>query len=279
MPYPQARFLLQIMSKAEAAVADGIMGYSERIDVLASHHAAAAAPELATHASMAGMRANQRMLEEIEREVHYTRQLLGLDHLSAPVQAALLQVPRHAFVPDSLQDAAYDNGPLPIGDGQTISQPYIVAIMTELLALKPEHQVLEIGTGSGYQAAILAQIVRQVYSMEIIDTLARRATQRLKHLGFHNIQIRSGDGYSGWPEASPFDAIMITAATAAVPPPLFDQLASGGRLIAPLDLGFDQELVLFNKSPQGALSQRKLLPVAFVPLTGKARETRQGNPP
>lgn len=217
------------------------------------------------------MRANQRMLEEIEREVHYTRHLLGLDHLSAPVQEALRDVPRHAFVPDALQDAAYDNGPLPIGDGQTISQPYIVAIMTEMLALKPEHQVLEIGTGSGYQAAILAKIVHQVYSIEIVDALARRAAQRLKLLGFHNIHTRSGDGYNGWPEAAPFDAIMITAATAVVPPPLFEQLAPGGRLIVPLDVGFDQELVLFCKSPQGELSQRKLLPVAFVPLTGKAR--------
>ncbi|HEY9198985.1 MAG TPA: protein-L-isoaspartate(D-aspartate) O-methyltransferase [Gammaproteobacteria bacterium] len=222
------------------------------------------------------MRANQRMLEEIEREVHYTRHLLGIEQLSAPVQAALLSVPRHAFVPDALQDAAYDNGPLPIGDGQTISQPYIVAIMTELLALKPEHQVLEIGTGSGYQTAVLARIVRQVYSIEIVDTLARRAAQRLKLLGFGNVQTRSGDGYLGWPEASPFDAIMITAATATVPPPLFEQLAPGGRLIVPLDAGFDQELVLFCKSPDGKFSQRKLLPVAFVPLTGKARDTNKG---
>ena len=225
------------------------------------------------------MRANQRMLEEIEREVHYTRHLLGLDRLSDPVQAALRDVPRHAFVPDALQDAAYDNGPLPIGEGQTISQPYIVAIMTELLALKPEHQVLEIGTGSGYQAAILAQLVRQVYSIEIVDTLARRAAQRLKLLGFLNVQTRCGDGYHGWSEAAPFDAIMITAATAAVPPPLFEQLAPGGRLIVPLDAGFDQELVLFCKSPEGALSQRKLLPVAFVPMTGAARAARQETPP
>ena len=225
------------------------------------------------------MRANQRMLEDIEREVHYTRHLLGLDQLSEPVLAALLKVPRHAFVPDALQDAAYDNGPLPIGEGQTISQPYIVAIMTELLALKPEHQVLEIGTGSGYQTAILAQLVKQVYSIEIIDTLARRAAQRLKLLGFHNVQTRCGDGYHGWPEAAPFDAIMITAATAAVPPPLFEQLAPGGRLIVPLDAGFDQELVLFSKSPEGGLSQRKLLPVAFVSMTGAARAVHPEPPP
>lgn len=218
------------------------------------------------------------MLEEIEREVHYTRHLLGLDQLSPPVLEALRTVPRHAFVPDSLQDAAYDNGPLPIGEGQTISQPYIVAIMTELLALQPEHQVLEIGTGSGYQTAILARLVREVYSIEIIDALARRAAQRLKLLGFRNVQTRSGDGYHGWPEAAPFDAVMITAAAVAVPPPLFEQLAPGGRLIVPLDTGFDQELVLFNKSQEGVLSQRKLLPVAFVPMTGAARDIDKGIP-
>lgn len=225
------------------------------------------------------MRANQRMLEEIERDVHYTRHLLGLDRLSEPVHAALLKVPRHAFVPDALQDAAYDNNPLPIGEGQTISQPYIVAIMTELLALRPEQQVLEIGTGSGYQAAILAQLARQVYSIEIVDSLARRAAQRLRLLGFDNVQTRCTDGYHGWPEAAPFDAIVISAATAAVPSPLFEQLAPGGRLIVPLDAGFDQELVLFNKSPGGELSQRKLLPVAFVPMTGAARAVRQEMPP
>ena len=224
------------------------------------------------------MRANQRMLDDIEREMQYTASLLGIDHLSTPVRDALLAVPRHAFVPDALQDAAYNNTPLPIGDGQTISQPYIVAIMTELLMLAPADQVLEIGTGSGYQTAILARMVRQVYSIEIVDSLARRAAQRLKLLGFDNAHVRSGDGYHGWPEVAPFAAIIITAATAAVPPPLFEQLAPGGRLIVPLDAGFDQELVLFHKSPQGELRQRKLLPVAFVPLTRKASDADQGHP-
>lgn len=217
------------------------------------------------------MRANERMMEEIERELHYTRHLLGLDALSEPVRQALLTVPRHAFVPDALQDAAYDNGPLPIGEGQTISQPYIVAIMTELLALAPEHRVLEIGTGSGYQTAILAQIVKEVYSIEIVAALAKRAAQRLKLLGYGNIHTRSGDGYHGWPEAAPFDAIIITAATATVPPPLLEQLKPGGRMIVPLDIGFDQELMLYLKAADGRFEQRKLLPVAFVPLTGLAR--------
>jgi protein-L-isoaspartate(D-aspartate) O-methyltransferase len=217
------------------------------------------------------MRANERMMQEIDTEVRYTRHLLGLDALSGPVRRALLDVPRHAFVPDALQDAAYDNGPLPIGEGQTISQPYIVAIMTELLAPAPEHRVLEIGTGSGYQTAILAQIVKEVYSIEIVATLAKRAAQRFKLLGYENIRTRSGDGYQGWPEAAPFDGIIITAATAAVPPPLLEQLKPGGRLIVPLDAGFDQELTLFEKDAAGSVDRRKLLPVAFVPMTGMAR--------
>lgn len=217
------------------------------------------------------MRASERMLRDIERELRYTQQFLQLDKLSEPVRQALLTVPRHAFVPDALQDAAYDNGPLPIGEGQTISQPYIVAIMTELLHLTPDSRVLEIGTGSGYQTAILARVAQQVYSIEITATLARRAAKRLKLLDFNNVNTRTGDGYAGWPEAAPFDAIMLTAAAPAVPPPLFDQLRPGGRLIAPIDNSFDQELMLYVKSAEGAITQRKLLPVAFVPMTGQAR--------
>ncbi|MBI5041918.1 MAG: protein-L-isoaspartate(D-aspartate) O-methyltransferase [Gammaproteobacteria bacterium] len=211
--------------------------------------------------------------------MRYTRHFLGLDVLSAPVQQALREVPRHAFVPDALQDAAYDNNPLPIGEGQTISQPYIVAVMTELLALSPEHQVLEIGTGSGYQTAILARLAKQVYSIEIVEALAKRAACRLKLLGFRNIETRVGDGYNGWPEAAPFDAIIITAATASIPPPLLEQLKPGGRLIVPLDSGLDQELMLISKSPSGELNQRKLLPVAFVPMTGLARDSNADSPP
>lgn len=229
-------------------------------------------------APTAEMGANQRMLDEIERDMHYTGRLLGIERLAAPVRTALLDVPRHAFVPDALQDAAYDNTPLPISDGQTISQPYIVAVMTELLALAPEHRVLEIGTGSGYQTAILAHIVREVYSIEIVDRLARTAEQRLKLLGFANVRTRSGDGYRGWSEAAPFDAIMITAATPTVPPPLFDQLAPGGRLIVPLDAGYDQDLTLFSRSARGEMLQRKLLPVAFVPLTRKTARDGEESP-
>lgn len=225
------------------------------------------------------MRASERMLREIEEEVRYTRHFLGLDTLSPAVRQALLDVPRHAFVPDALQDAAYDNSPLPIGEGQTISQPYIVAIMTELLALGPEQQVLEIGSGSGYQTAVLARLAKQVYSIEIVETLAKRAANRLKLLGYHNVEMRVGDGYRGWPEAAPFDAIIITAATESVPPPLLEQLKPGGRLIVPLDNGFDQELTLISKAPSGEISQRKLLPVAFVPMTGLARDSAVEPPP
>ncbi len=217
------------------------------------------------------MRANERMLQDINRELRYTQQLLQLEKLSEPVRQALLTVHRHAFVPDALQDAAYDNAPLPIGNGQTISQPYIVAIMTELLNLKPDSRVLEIGTGSGYQAAVLARVVKQVYSIEINATLASRAVKRLKLLNFDNICIRSGDGYTGWPEHAPFDAIMLTAATPDIPPHLFDQLRHGCRLIAPIDSGFDQELMLYSKSDEGVISSRKLLPVAFVPMTRQTR--------
>lgn len=217
------------------------------------------------------MRANERMLQDIERELHYTQQFLKLDKLSEPVRQAMLTVPRHSFVPDALQDAAYDNGPLPIGEGQTISQPYIVAIMTELLNLTPDSQVLEIGTGSGYQTAVLARVAQQVYSIEIKAALARRAAKRLKLLNFDNVNTRIGDGYAGWPEAAPFDAIMLTAATPVIPLQLFEQLRPGGRLVAPIDSGFDQELMLYTKSDEGVISQRKLLPVAFVPMTGQAR--------
>jgi protein-L-isoaspartate(D-aspartate) O-methyltransferase len=203
--------------------------------------------------------------------VRYTRHLLGLEALSVPVLQALRDVPRHAFVPDALQDAAYDNRPLPIGENQTISQPYIVAIMTELLALAPEHLVLEVGTGSGYQTAILARLAKLVYSIEIVETLAKRAACRLKLLGYDNVRTRHGDGYQGWPEVAPFDAIIITAAADRVPPPLLEQLKPGGRLIVPLNNGFDQELVLLAKAPSGVISQRKLLPVAFVPMTGLTR--------
>ncbi len=180
------------------------------------------------------------------------------------VLAAMLKVPRHLFVPEEMRDMAYRDEPLPIGYGQTISQPYIVAYMTEVLKLRPEDKVLEIGTGSGYQTAILAELVREVYTIEIIPELSQRAEETLKNLGYTNIEFLIGDGYKGWPEKAPFDAILVSAAPAEVPPALVDQLQVDGRLILPV--GTDsQELVLIKKTKKG-LERTRLIGVRFVPL-------------
>jgi protein-L-isoaspartate(D-aspartate) O-methyltransferase len=214
------------------------------------------------------MNAHQRMLRDIEREVEYTRHLIGRDALSPRVMDAFRQVPRHEFVPVDLRERAYDDGPLPIGQGQTISQPYIVALMTDLLEPQPEDVVLEVGTGSGYQAAILSGLVRQVYSLEIVDTLADAARERLQRLGYANVEVRSADGYQGWPEHAPFDGIVITAAAPDIPAPLIEQLRPGGRLVTPVGSPFGaQELVLLEKAPDGRVHRKDVLGVAFVPLT------------
>jgi protein-L-isoaspartate(D-aspartate) O-methyltransferase len=179
------------------------------------------------------------------------------------------RVPRHEFVPASLQDEAYADHPLPIGHGQTISQPFIVAFMTEVLDPQPTDRVLEIGTGSGYQAAVLAELVAEVYSIEIVVPLAERARETLHRLGCRNVQVRAGDGYLGWPERAPFDAVIVTCAPERVPPPLVDQLREGGRMIVPVGGGFEQELVLLEKRGR-EVRQRAVLPVRFVPMTGTA---------
>jgi protein-L-isoaspartate(D-aspartate) O-methyltransferase len=181
---------------------------------------------------------------------------------------AMQDVPRHAFVPEKLRSLAYSDGPLPIGEGQTISQPYIVAFMTEALKLKPDDKVLEIGTGSGYQAAVLAEIVDSVFTIEIIESLGKTAGTRLKELGYHNIVVRIGDGYQGWPEETPFDAIIVTAAPERIPQPLIDQLKVGGRLVIPVG-SVIQELVRITKTADGT-RRENLLPVRFVPMTGEA---------
>ncbi len=188
---------------------------------------------------------------------------------SAPVLAAMEQVPRHLFVPAGERGQAYEDHPLPIGGGQTISQPYIVALMTELLALPPGSRVLEVGTGSGYQAAVLSRVAARVYSIEIVPELGARARATLSRLGFDNVQVRVGDGYRGWPEAAPFDGILLTAAPQAVPPPLIAQLKPGGRMVLPVG-AFDQNLFVLTKSPDGTVKQEKVLPVRFVPMTGEA---------
>lgn len=181
------------------------------------------------------------------------------------VLAAMREVPRHAFVPDEHDRLAYDDTPLPIGFEQTISQPFIVAYMTEALEVEPEHRVLEIGTGSGYQAAVLGEIARRVYTIEIVPELAARATRTLGELGYENVAVREGDGYAGWPEHAPFDRIMVTAAPDHVPQPLVDQLAVGGRLVIPVG-DRRQQMTILTKTPEGVVT-RKTLDVRFVPLT------------
>jgi protein-L-isoaspartate(D-aspartate) O-methyltransferase len=185
------------------------------------------------------------------------------------VLAVMARVPRHRFVPADEAAHAYENRPLDIGYGQTISQPYIVALMTTLARPRRGHTVLEIGTGSGYQAAVLAELVGNVYSIEIVEPLAASATQRLRALGYRNIRTRVGDGYYGWPQAGPFDAIVVTAAAPAVPPPLLRQLKPGGRMVVPVGASFfTQTLMLVEKDAGGRVRSRQLLPVRFVPLTG-----------
>ena len=188
------------------------------------------------------------------------------------VLEAMRKVERHRFVPEAHRGEAHGDYPLPIGHGQTISQPYIVALMTELARIRPGDRVLEIGTGSGYQAAILATLAREVYSIEIVGPLARESAERLARLGYRNVTVRAGDGYRGWPEKAPFDAIVVTAAPPRIPEPLLEQLAVGGRLVAPVG-EHEQDLVLVEKTEQG-LRQRRVAPVRFVPMTGEAQKPR-----
>ena len=194
-------------------------------------------------------------------------QLIARGIKDPKVLAAMGAVPRHEFVSERLRKRAYADGPLPIGENQTISQPYIVALMTELARVDKNSRVLEIGTGSGYQAAVLHEVAGEVYSVEIIDALARTAKERLPRLGFGDIHLRHGDGYRGWPEAGPFDAILVTAAPAMVPEPLKEQLAEGGRLIIPVGSGV-QELVVYTRTSTG-IERESIIPVIFVPMTGE----------
>jgi protein-L-isoaspartate(D-aspartate) O-methyltransferase len=219
--------------------------------------------------------ARARMVEEIVAMARETGGETGRPRFGDAVMAAIGKVPRHRFVPLDEQGFAYDNRPLPIGEGQTISQPYIVALMTELLDLKRSDKVLEVGTGSGYQAAVLAELVAKVYSIEIVEPLGKRAALVLGELGYRNVEVRIGDGYGGWPAAAPFDAIIVTAAPAQLPQPLIDQLKPGGRMVIPVGGSFEtQELLLVHKEADGRTTTRRTLPVRFVPLTrdhGKIR--------
>jgi protein-L-isoaspartate(D-aspartate) O-methyltransferase len=221
-----------------------------------------AAPLVSAPGTNAYAVARQRMVAE---------QLVapGRDITNTRVLAVMGRIPRHEFVPERLRSDAYRDYPLPIGHGQTISQPYIVAFMTERLEPKPTDRVLEIGTGSGYQAAVLAELVAQVYTIEIVAELAQRAATDLKRLGYTNVHVRAGDGYQGWTEAAPFDAVIVTCAPERVPQPLIEQLKDGGRLIIPVGRVWNQELVLLRKRG-GKLEQTAVLPVSFVPMTGEA---------
>jgi len=188
------------------------------------------------------------------------------------VLAAMREVPRHLFVESSEQPRAYEDTPLPIAGNQTISQPYIVALMTELLDLQPGEKVLEIGTGSGYQSAVLSKLCSEVYSIEIVPELAHSASERLARLGYRNVEVREADGYRGWPEKAPFDGIIVTAAPERIPQPLLDQLAPGGRMVIPVG-GFFQELKVFRKDSAGKVTEQAILPVRFVPMTGEVAKT------
>lgn len=209
----------------------------------------------------------ERMVLEIMETVHQTRHETGCDVLSERVVGALRRVERHRFVPTSEIAQAYDNRPLPIGAGQTISQPFIVALMTELMAVDAGSKVLEVGTGSGYQAAVLAELAAAVYSIEIIEPLGLEAARALAAAGYQNVHTRVGDGHAGWPQEAPFDAIIVTAAAPEPPQPLIDQLKPGGRLVVPLEApGGAQSLTVIEKDAAGATTSRSVLRVRFVPF-------------
>ncbi|TNF97808.1 MAG: protein-L-isoaspartate(D-aspartate) O-methyltransferase [Gammaproteobacteria bacterium] len=209
------------------------------------------------------------MVNEIRNDVRETSSYIDRDKLDPRVMQAMLDVPRHEFVPEHYTDSAYANQPLPIGHGQTISQPYIVALMTDLLNPQSRDRVLEIGTGSGYQAAVLSGLVSEVFSIEIVEPLADMAKERLERLGYENIRLKTGDGYYGWPDEEPFDGIVVTAAASHIPPPLIEQLKPGGRMVIPVGSRFTvQQLILVEKTTTGKTSTRQMLPVRFVPLTG-----------
>lgn len=216
----------------------------------------------------AGQRA--RLMRQIATMAAQDQADTGRPSISPRVMEALARVPRHNFVPTELEAHAYENRPLPIGYGQTISQPYVVALMTELLEVKAGDKILEIGTGSGYQAAVLAELTDAVFSMEIIEPLAQRAAATLQNQGYGKVRVKAGDGYYGWPEHAPFDAIVVTAAAGHVPPPLIQQLKPGGRMVIPVGSAFmTQQLMLVEKDGQGRVLTREILPVSFVPLTGR----------
>jgi len=215
------------------------------------------------------------MLREVAADVRDTAEQIGHSALAPRVMAAMAKVPRHEFVPEALRSSAYVNAPLPIGHGQTISQPYIVAAMTELAEVDEGDTVLEVGTGCGYQSAVLAELAERIYSIEVVPELAHQAAERLARLGYANVEVRVGDGCAGWPEHAPFDAIVVTAAARELPPPLIAQLKRGCRMVIPLESGlFGQDLSVIERGADDRVEQRKLLPVRFVSLRQEALEER-----
>jgi protein-L-isoaspartate(D-aspartate) O-methyltransferase len=211
------------------------------------------------------------------RELMVKDQIIARGVSDVRVLNAMRKVPRESFIPESLRELSYRDGPLPIGSDQTISQPFMVALMTEKLQLKPSDRVLEIGTGSGYQAAILAELAAQVYTIEIIESLGKKAAETLQKLGYKNVQLKIGDGYQGWPEHAPFDAIIVTCAPEKIPQPLIAQTKEGGRIIIPVGRLPEQKLYLLEKKA-GRLEQREILPVLFVPMTGEAQKPSPNEP-
>jgi protein-L-isoaspartate(D-aspartate) O-methyltransferase len=213
------------------------------------------------------------MLRDIRAEADYVCRMTGRGQLNDQTLSAMRRVPRQHFVSKSFRSHAYENSPLPIGDGQTLTQPFIVALMTDLVDPAPTDQVLEVGTGSGYQTAILAQLAKELYTIEILPALAQASQHRLDEEGYRNIQYRIGDGYYGWAEKAPFDVIMVTAAVETIPLPLVQQLAPGGRMILPVGKRrYTQDLMLLQKNAEGDITYTRLLPVTFVPLAGEHDE-------
>ena len=214
--------------------------------------------------------ARMELIKIIEQDVRQTSLELNKSELDPRVMQVMARVPRHEFVPLEEKPNAYENRPLPIGYGQTISQPYIVAIMTDMLNLKPDSKVLELGTGSGYQAAILGELAGEVYTIEIVEPLGLSAKERLQRLGYDNVTTKVGDGYYGWEEHAPFDAIIVTAAASHIPPPLIKQLKPGGRMVVPVGSRFmTQQLLQVDKDFDNKVVSRQIMPVLFVPVTGK----------
>ena len=227
-------------------------------------HATAVALDTQDFASL-----RQQMVEEIAEDARRVAKFVEKDTFDESIMRVMQDTPRHLFVPEDARPFAYENRPLPIGYGQTISQPYIVALMTDLLQPESDHKVLEIGTGSGYQAAVLAQLVKQVFSIEIIKELGQSSTRLLNELGYNNVSTRIADGYDGWPEHAPFDSIIVTAAISHIPPPLVRQLKNGGTMVIPVGTGFQtQQLTLVKKDMTGEITTRQIIPVIFVPFTG-----------